>query len=322
MNSYHPESFSTLAAIKRPIHLAIGMFDGIHLGHQSVIYSAIRSAELDGGLSGILTFDPHPSHLFRPENPTPQIYPARVKEELLREIGVDLALIQTFDHKFSKLTAKEFVGWLRGIVPSLSSVSVGENFRFGKGRSGSPKVLVESLRSHGISVYSCERVQLDGEPISSTRIRSYLADRPIEEVNALLGRPYHSIGEVQKGKQLGRTLGFPTLNMPVEHELIPTLGVYLVRYRVLAPQPSVLRPAVANFGRRPTVEERDLPLLEVHSLEDCPASYGDTLLVEWIRLLRPERKFSGVEELKDAIGRDRELALAQIAQNPSLCNTT
>ncbi|MFP4356920.1 MAG: riboflavin biosynthesis protein RibF [Puniceicoccaceae bacterium] len=303
------ERFSELRAINRPVHIAIGMFDGLHIGHQAVIQSALRAADLDGGLSGVLTFNPHPSHLFRPGNPTPQIYPPRVKEELLREMGVDLCLERRFDRAFAQNTAENFVGWLLGVLPRLASVSIGENFRFGKNRSGDPSFLVGKLRAAGVSVYSCERVHLDGEPISSTLIRSLLPAEPIERVNRLLGRPYHSIGVVTRGKQLGRTIGFPTLNLPFEAEIAPGFGVVLARYRVLAPRPTTPRPAVANFGLRPTVGDETIPLLEVHSLEDCPAGYGDTVLVEWIRRLRPERRFDGLEELKTAIGADREEGL-------------
>lgn len=304
MNTYRCEDYSALREIRRPVHLAIGMFDGLHIGHQTVIHSAIRAAGVDEGISGILTFDPHPSHLFRPDSPTPQIYPAPVKEELLKEMNLDLCIIQTFDADFARNSAEEFVDWLCDLVPSLASVSVGENFRFGKGRKGAPSLLVEKLRTRGISVFSCERVQLDGDPISSTRIRGLLQSEPIEVINHLLGRPYHSIGIVQKGKQLGRTIGFPTLNLPVESDIYPTYGVYLVRYRrTIDPEDKELW-GIANFGLRPTVEQSEVPLLEIHSLDPCPADYGDTIIAKWIRFLRPEKKFKGLDELKNAIQED------------------
>jgi riboflavin kinase/FMN adenylyltransferase len=306
MKIFREQDYPELRSVGRPMHVAIGMFDGVHLGHQAVILSAVRAAELDGGRSAVLTFDPHPSRIFRPERPTPQIYPRAVKEELLREIGVDFCLEQRFDEAFAAQSASEFVNWLRRTIPRLASVSVGENFRFGKGRGGSPALLVEKLRGHGVSVFGCERVHLDGEPISSTRIRDLLPETPIERVNPLFGRPYRSIGIVREGKKLGRTIGFPTLNVPFDAEIAPIRGVYLARYRTVGPNPAVPRGAVANFGLRPTVEETAVPLLEVHSLGECPAGYGDTVLVEWIRLLREERKFAGIDELKAAIAADRE----------------
>jgi len=312
MKTLRTGDFSELSQRKQPIHIAVGMFDGLHVGHQSVIQSALQAAELDGGISGVLTFHPHPSHLFRPANPTPQIYPTEVKQELLREMGVDLCLVQDFNEDFASNTAKQFVSWLRSIIPTLKSISVGENFRFGRGRSGSPTVLVEHLRKQGISVYSCERVHLDGEPISSTRIRQMLEQSPIEKINHLLGRPYHSVGTVQQGKKLGREIGFPTLNLPVAADILPSFGVYLARFKTIQPKRSTPRFAIANFGIRPTMEKTDSPLLEVHSLEDCPATYGDQILVEWIRKIRPEKKFNGLEELRASIRADRETALQWI----------
>lgn len=314
MRTIHFADFNKLGRIRRPVHLAVGMFDGLHVGHQSVIQSAIRAADLDEGLSGVLTFDPHPSHLFRPESPTPQIYPRAVKEVLLREMKLDLCLIQSFTAEFAAKSAEEFVDWICDRVPTLSSLSVGENFRFGKGRRGAPGLLVSELRGRGISVYSCERVHLDGEAISSTRIRGILPTAPVEEVNHLLGRPYHSVGVVQRGKQLGRTIGFPTLNLPVDAEILPPFGVYLVRYRLVDDPRRKSRFGVANFGLRPTVEDTQIPILEVHSLDPCTADYGDTLIAEWIQFLRPEQKFDGLESLKTAIAADQKKALSAIQQ--------
>ncbi|MGE9290364.1 MAG: riboflavin biosynthesis protein RibF [Puniceicoccales bacterium] len=317
MKTFRTQDFTELQSIRRPVHLAIGMFDGLHIGHQAVIHSATQAAQLDGSLCGILTFDPHPSHLFRPDSPTPQIYPPTVKEELLREMGLDLCLIQTFDPAFASHTAEDFVNWIRETVPTLASVSVGENFRFGKGRAGAPTLLVEKLKNLGISVFSCERVHLDGDPISSTRIRGILPQRPIQEVNHLLGRPYHSIGVVQEGKKLGRTLGFPTLNLPVQADILPPFGVYLVRYRLHGEGREHSRHGIANFGLRPTMENSTVPRLEVHSLDPCNANYGDTVVSEWIRFIRPEQKFESLEALQKSIQSDRETALQWMQRDPA-----
>lgn len=309
MKTYEQNQFGELADLQRPIHVAIGIFDGVHLGHRAVIQSAVRAASLDGGVSAVLTFEPHPSRLFRPENPTPQIYPPAAKEETLRDFGVDLFLKKKFEPEFASLTAVGFTDWIRATLPRLASVSVGENFRFGKGRSGSPQVLVERLREFGVSVFSCERLHLNGEAISSTLIRSLLPEEPIQTVNTLLGQPYRTVGTVLEGRKIGRTIGFPTMNLSVDAEVLPKRGVYVARFRRLHPSPGAVHPAVANFGIRPTVEDSSIPLLEVHSLDQTAADYGDRLLVEWIRLIREERKFAGLEELRAAITRDRETAL-------------
>jgi len=309
VKTYTQGQFGELAGLQRPVHVAIGIFDGVHLGHQAVIQSAIRAASLDGGVSAVLTFVPHPSHLFRPENPTRLIYSSATKEEALRDLGVDLFLEKRFEPEFAKLTAADFTDWLRTTLPRLASVSVGENFRFGKGRVGSPSLLVQRLKDHGVSVYSCERLHLNGEAISSTRIRNLLPQEPIETVNTFLGQPYRTVGVVREGKRMGRTIGFPTMNVPVETEILPVKGVYVARFRKLSPSAGATHPAVTNFGIRPTVESTENPLLEVHALDEGVADYGDTLLVEWIRLLREEKKFSGVDELRAAISKDRQNAL-------------
>ncbi len=310
MKTLRSAEFSQLSAWDRPLHIAIGMFDGLHVGHQSVIHSAFQAAQLDRGQCGILTFHPHPSHLFRPDSPTPQIYAPSVKEELLRRMGLDLCLIQFFTGDFAKLSADEFVTWICNTIPSLASVSVGENFRFGKGRVGDPALLVKGLKKRGISVFSCERIHLDGKPISSTLIRSLLGRRPIEEINHLLGRPYLSIGVVKEGKKLGCSLGFPTLNLPLEADIYPQFGVYLVRYQIKEDPQGIMRRGVANFGLRPTMENSVIPRLEIHSLDECPAGYGSTVVAEWIKFLRPEKKFENLEALKTAIRADREKAWA------------
>ena len=176
----------------------------------------------------------------------------------------------------------------------------------GAGRRGDVALLVASARQLGLHVFSAPRVSLDGEPISSTRIRALLAAGEIEAANALLGRTYATEGPVVPGKRLGRTIGFPTLNLAWAPELRPRLGVYAVR--VSGPKSPMPLPAVANYGLRPTVENATEPRLEVHVLGTCPFTQGDLLKVEWLRFLRPELKFGGVAELTAQIARDRVAA--------------
>jgi riboflavin kinase/FMN adenylyltransferase len=294
-----------------PLHLAIGMFDGVHLGHRAVIEAAVQSARASGALSGVLTFSPHPSVLFRPDNPTKMIQDAQVKGRILEGLGVDLVITQTFDAELASIPADDFLPWLLRALPRLAAIYVGENFRFGQGRRGDVAVLVAAGRKHGVRVFSAPRVSLNGEPISSTRIRTQLAAGEVESANALLGYNYFSEGTVTGGKRLGRTLGFPTLNLPWAPELQPCLGVYAVRVTgAKFPEPL---PAVANYGLRPTVEQTVVPRLEVHVLGACPFGEGDLVRVEWIRFLRPEKKFAGVEELRKQIEADRETARAFFA---------
>jgi riboflavin kinase/FMN adenylyltransferase len=290
------------------LHLAIGMFDGVHLGHRAVVEAAVQSARASGALSGVLTFSPHPSVLFRPDNPTKMIQNAETKGRILEQLGVDLVITQPFNAVLAAIPADDFLPWLVRGLPRLAAIYVGENFRFGQGRRGDVAVLVAAGRKLGVRVFSAPRVSLNGEPISSTRIRAQLAAGEVDSANALLGYNYFSEGDVTGGKRLGRTLGFPTLNVPWAPELRPCLGVYAVR--VTGAKSAMPLPAVANYGLRPTVEQTVVPRLEVHILGTCPFGEGDSVRVEWIRFLRPEKKFAGVEELQAQIQVDRETAKA------------
>lgn len=289
----------------RPLHLAIGMFDGVHLGHQSVVASAVEGARSSAGIAGVLTFWPHPSRLFRPEQPVPQIMSPEIKAEVLHSLGIEVVIEQPFDHDFASLAAEDFVTHLQRYLPALRVIYVGENWRFGQRRLGDARLLLELGRRAGVSVVSSPRLHRDGQPISSTRLRRHLADGEIEIANSLLGFPYFSEGEAVPGRQLGRSIGFPTLNIPWDPELRPRFGVYTVR--VTGAATAGLR-GVANYGLRPTVHKESagiMPLLEVHLLaEKSPFGPGDRLRVEWQRFLRPEKRFADLEALKAQIAED------------------
>jgi len=296
----------------RPLHLAIGMFDGVHLGHRAVVESAVQSARGEGGLSAVLTFWPHPSAVLRPARATPLLHDASTKAGLLLRLGVDSVITQGFDPALAALEAREFLPWLRRHLPALAAVHVGENFRFGRGREGDVPSLVSEGRALGLHVFSTARVQLDGEPISSTAIRSLLAAGEIAAANARLGYPYFARGRVVGGKRLGRTIGFPTLNLPWVPAAAPRFGVYAVR--VAGPDSESRLGAVANYGLRPTVENASVPRLEVHVLDTCPWREGDEIIVEWLSFLRPERRFADVTELSAQISRDRSAAAEFLAR--------
>jgi riboflavin kinase/FMN adenylyltransferase len=292
----------------RPLHLAIGMFDGVHLGHRAVVEAAVHSARASGGVSAVLTFWPHPSTLFRPEHPTRLMQSSATRARSLLALGVDAVITQAFTPELAALPADEFLPWLRRRLPRLVAVYVGENFRFGRGRHGDVALLVAQGAACGVHVFSAPRVSFDGEPISSTRIRELLEAGEIERANARLGSPYTAEGIVAPGKRLGRSIGFPTLNIPWAPELRPRFGVYAVR--LSGPRVSDPVPGVANYGVRPTVENTSEPRLEVHVLGPCPFGEGDPLTVGWLRFLRPERKFAGIEELRSQIAQDRAAAAA------------
>ena len=298
--------FDALSGLSGELHLAIGVFDGVHLGHKAVIESAVFSARRSGGVCGVLTFDPHPSQLFRPDDPTQLIMPIETKTEMLHDIGVDCVIRKHFDAEFAGIPAEDFLAYLKAQLPALKSIYVGENFRFGKKRAGDITTLIESGKALGLGVFSAERIKHNGEPISSTRIREELKSGRILEVNDLLGYNYTSISVAVKGAQLGRTIGFPTLNLPWEPECLPRYGVYYVRFREADTNP--WQAGVANFGVKPTVADNAGPELEVHALEGSSLDAGDTVEVEWLRFIRPEQKFASVEELKAQIEKDCETA--------------
>jgi riboflavin kinase/FMN adenylyltransferase len=225
------------------------------------------------------------------------------KAGLLGSLGVEVVITQPFTPDFARITAEEFVPLLKQHLPQLVAIYVGENWQFGRGRGGNISLLVAEGRKHGLTVFSAPRVNLNGEPISSSRIRAAVENGEIATANTMLGYVYFAQGLVTAGKQLGRTLGFPTLNLAWSPDLRPRFGVYAVR--VSGPKSTEPLRAVANYGLRPTVEQTTEPRLEIHVLGRCPFDVGDEIKVEWLRFLRAEQKFSGVEELRAQIARDR-----------------
>lgn len=301
------ESFEALAALRGELHLAIGVFDGVHLGHKAVIESAVFSARGSSGVSGVLTFDPHPSRLFRPDAPTLLMMGIDAKIEMLHTVGVDVVIRKHFDAAFASIPAEDFLAELKAALPALKAIYIGQNFRFGKKRAGDVSTLIQSGKALGLSVFSVERIQHNGEPISSTRIRNELEEGAIEAANDLLGYNYHAVGEIVGGAKLGRQIGFPTLNLPWSPECLPRFGVYYVRFREVGQ--GAWQSGVANYGVKPTVsDEGQLPNLEVHALDGCDLSAGDRLEVEWLRFIRPEQKFDSVDALKVQIAKDCETA--------------
>jgi riboflavin kinase/FMN adenylyltransferase len=302
----HLQGLAHAALRSRPLHLAIGMFDGVHLGHRRVIGAAVEGARREGGISGVLTFWPHPSVLFRPAEPTRLIQPADCRARLLASTGVDVVITEPFTRELAAVPADGFVPWLKDKLPNLAGIYVGENFRFGRGRAGDTALLQTTGRAAAIQVFSAPRLQQGGEPVSSTRIRTLLETGEVAAANSLLGYAYFSAGTVTPGKRLGRALGFPTLNVPWSPELRPRLGVYAVQVSGCKTQ-RALR-GVANYGLRPTVEQASAPRLEIHLLEECPFDAGDEIRVEWLAFLRAEQKFTDIEALRAQIGRDRATA--------------
>jgi riboflavin kinase/FMN adenylyltransferase len=293
-----------LGGLSGPLHLAIGMFDGLHLGHRAVIDEAKASQEETGGSVVVVTFDPHPVEVLAPDQ-APRLLTDTPHKLLIldREFPVQQVLLVRFDRGFATLTGEEFVRKLLTAAPAagIARICVGNEWRFGRGRSGDVALLERLGREHGFAVSGIGLVEIDGQRVSSTRVREAVAAGDFGTAASLLGRPYRVHGIVAKGRQLGRTIGFPTANLSVRREQLPPPGVYAVRAGGVGDSWN----GVANLGIRPTVDEAgDEPKLECHLFGLDHEIYGEDLEVEFVAKLRDERKFAGLEELRQQIALD------------------
>ena len=292
----------------RPIWLAIGMFDGVHLGHRAVLDLATEKAARESDAVAALTFPEHPAKSLRPGKEPPLIMDPQAKSEALLGCGIHYVVMKPFDESLSEVSCEGFLGYLKEKVPSLRGICVGENFHFGKGRRGNAPFLSENGLLVGLKVAIAEGVLEDELPISSSRIRESLAKGEIELVNRMLGFPYRINGEVVPGNKLGRTIGFPTLNVRWIPEARPAYGVYLVEASFEHKEGSVH--GVANYGLRPTVEKNEAadPLFEVHLLGEGEYSVyqsGDLISLNLLSFIRPEKKFDSLDSLKAQIACDK-----------------
>jgi len=293
------KSFEELAALDRPLHLALGVFDGVHIGHQAVIGRAVQAAVADGGIAGMLTFEPHPIRVIAPEKaPKSLLATLEHKAEIVRELGVELFVPLHFDAALAAMDATEFISRL--VTASIRTLAVGEDWRFGRQRGGDVTLLRREAITRGFRLEAVPPVMLDGERISSTRIRQAIRDGNLTAAQRMLGRPYSLSGKVIAGKKLGRTLGFPTANLNTADAQLPPDGVWVVR-ALLADGRSI--PSVANLGTRPTVDGIS-HLLEVHLFDFNEDLYNQTLEIQFEKFLRPEMNFGSLDPLKSQIQLD------------------
>lgn len=286
--------------------VAIGNFDGVHLGHRQVIRRLIERARADGVPASVLTFEPYPREYFTPDAAPPRLTSCRHKFELLLDAGVDRVYCARFGRVLAATTAEDFVGDILVTRLAVGHVVVGADFRFGKGRAGDVELLSALGRRHGFSVTAVDDVESSGERVSSSRIRELLAKRDLEGAAALLGRPFSFKGRVIHGDKRGRTWGFPTANLAVRRGSFPLAGVFVVE---LAAEDGFRAFGVANVGRRPTVQGTRL-LVEVHLFDVQPDLYGARVEVTFLAPVREERRFENFEALKAQIGRDIDFARA------------
>lgn len=298
------------AALKGGV-VAIGNFDGVHRGHQSVLQRALDLAQERGVPALVLTFEPHPRSVFKPKEPVFRLTPASMKARLLEAMGFQSVIEYPFDITFSQRSAEEFVQSILVEWLQASAVVTGFDFHFGQGRKGGPAFLMDAGRLNGFDVALVDAYRDEGaEIISSSRIRDLLADGQIGEVNGLLGYRFTVEAEVIKGKQLGRQLGFPTANMALQPEATLRPGIYAVRLR----RPDgVIRDGVASFGYRPTVTEDGAPLLETFVFDFSGDLYGEICAVSFFCHLRDEWKFDGLDPLVEQIRKDEQEARAALS---------
>ncbi|MBX3493784.1 MAG: bifunctional riboflavin kinase/FAD synthetase [Parvibaculum sp.] len=295
---------------------ALGNFDGVHLGHRQVIGRAAEIANELGVPLGVLVFEPHPQQFFFPDRPFFRLTPFRAKARLLEKLGVDVLAALPFDARMSQKLAPEFV--LDVLVEGLRAVHVvaGYDFRFGKARGGDAATLSYMGGMEGFGVSIVDEVRDGGEAYSSTRIRELLARGDPRGAAKLLGHWWTVETHIQQGDQRGRTIGFPTANLPLEDHVEPALGVYAVKVEIEDGPHKGIYDGVANVGRRPTFDKKDV-LLEAHIFDFAGDIYGAHAAVSFIEFLRPERKFDGLDSLKAQIAADSEKARAVLAALPA-----
>jgi riboflavin kinase/FMN adenylyltransferase len=280
-----------------PCALAIGNFDGMHLGHQALLNKLVTTAKAMQVTSAVMTFEPHPREFFTPESAPARLCSMREKLEHLAEAGVEVAYVIRFDRRFAKVTAEAFMSDILRDALNTQAILVGEDFRFGAKRAGTTADFVEA----GFNLVSLPQVNLLNsenlpERVSSTRVRAALAAGRLSEAHSLLGRPYSISGKVVHGAKRGRQLGFPTANIHMRHERPALTGVYAVKLDGL--------PSVANLGVRPTIAGVPKLSLEVHILDFDGDLYDRHVHVEFLHKIRDEIKFDGLEALKAQIAQD------------------
>lgn len=288
-------------ALPSPCALAIGNFDGMHLGHQALLKKLTQTAQALNLTSAVMTFEPHPREFFTPESAPTRLSSLREKLEFFEEAGVERVYVCHFNQRFAKVTAEEFMQNILRDSLNVQAVLVGDDFRFGAKRAGSIRDFINA-KFNLISLPQVNLVDANSnvERVSSTRVRSALAVGELQQAAALLGRPYSVSGKVVHGAKLGRQLGFPTANVHMRHERPALTGVYAVKLDGLN--------GVANLGVRPTIAGLPKLLLEVHVIDFNGDLYGKHVHVQFLRKIRTEMKFGSLDALKAQIAADVEVA--------------
>ncbi len=304
--------FDELASLGEPLHLALGVFDGVHRGHQAVIAAAVEAARQEGGMAGLLTFEPHPIRVIAPAKaPSSLLETLEHKARFVKTVGVEVLVALRFDRAMAAMEAADFIDRLT--AAPVRSIAVGEDWRFGRERAGDVAMLRSEATVRGYKLLAVPPVMWDGDRISSTRIRQAIHDGNLSEAAEMLGRPYVVTGTVVPGDQRGRQLGFPTANVDTGSLQLPPPGVWSVRALVPGKHDRWLD-GVANLGSRPTVGGGH-QVLEVHLINYSADLYGKNLELRFVEHLRPEIRFPSLEALSAQISCDLEAAKHSLAQS-------
>jgi len=280
--------------------VALGNFDGFHLGHQAVVGRAVARARAEGRPALVATFDPHPVRHFRPDAPPFRLTTLDQRERLFAHAGVDAMVVFRFESQLAALSAERFIAERLATNLQVAGVVTGEDFTFGHHKSGDVRLLAQHGPAHGYAAEAVGPVTLDGEPVSSSRIRERLRSGDPRGAARLLTRPFAIEGVVQHGDKLGRTIGYPTANVDMGKYLRPAYGIYAVTARL--PDGRVLKGA-ANLGIRPTFDPPK-ELLEPYFFDFAGDLYGQSIEVALIDYLRPEAKFDTLDALQAQMERD------------------
>ncbi|MGE0045507.1 MAG: bifunctional riboflavin kinase/FAD synthetase [Hyphomonadaceae bacterium] len=288
--------------------IALGVMDGVHLGHQAVLADAREAAKRLGAPFAAVVFEPHPRNHFRPDAPPFRLQTPQQRARVLTALGADAVFQIPFNAEIASLGDEEFSRVILRDALGIKHVTVGFDFQYGQGRQGRIESLRDQGKQFGFSVGVVAPVERNGEKVSSTAIRERLSEGALDEATAMLTRPWAIEGEVVHGQQRGRTIDFPTANIALGAYQRPRFGVYAVRASVDGTSLN----GVANIGVRPTVGT-DAPLLEAHLFDFAGDLYGRTLEVEILSFIRPEQKFESFDALKAQIGADAAEARRRLA---------
>lgn len=293
------------ANILRPTVLTLGVFDGLHLGHQRIMQTVVERAKATNSVPTVLTFDPHPRAVLHSESAPPLLQTLDQRLAALEVLGIEQTILIRFNRKFAATNAETF---LRDVVYErlqAQEVYLGKGFAFGKNRAGNIELLKVMSRELGFFADEVAEIRLRGKRISSSKIRQFLAEGKINLARRMLGRPYGVEGVIIRGAQRGRTIGFPTANLRPNNRVIPKFGVYATATLI----GDVWRRGITNVGVRPTFENEAEPSIETYIFDFDGDLYGDVLRVRFLHRIRDEKKFGGIEELRAQIERDTRRAL-------------